>query len=271
MAVRRRLRVRQNLVEMLPLLAFTGLFVLVNAGESIKYGFLLIYMEEQLHIEPTIRGAVIGIQPFIELCIMPFSVVLGRRIGIIRLMIIATGLGATANVLFAKSGSVFGMFAAQILMGGVWGVFMVLGILVAQRLLPTAVATASANFMSSSALSSALGGVAGGIGVATFGLPAVFLIPAVCSLLAVLGLGPWRGNTTIADCPCSTIEEPKSMLSGPFWLEPALIQHPFGWSHAAEFTYTTPRQRRRFRPSPRRPSRLRKSIERTCPDFLTTN
>jgi SET family sugar efflux transporter-like MFS transporter len=65
---------------------------------------------------------------------------------------------------------------------------MVLGILVAQRLVPNAVATASAIFMSSSALSSALGGVAGGLGVATLGLPSVFFIPAACSLLAVLGL-----------------------------------------------------------------------------------
>ena len=179
---------RPGFRALLPLLAFTGLFVLVYAGESIKYGFLLIYMEDQLHIVPAVRGAVIGIQPFVELCIMPFSVVLGRRIGIIWLMCIAAALGVIANVLFATSGSVFGMFAAQILMGGVWGVFMVLGILVAQRLVPNAVATASAIFLSSSALSSALGGVAGGLGVATLGLPSVFFIPAGCSLLAVLGL-----------------------------------------------------------------------------------
>jgi SET family sugar efflux transporter-like MFS transporter len=179
---------RPSFTAMLPLLAFTGLFVLVYAGECIKYGFLLIYMEEQLHIEPAVRGAVIGIQPFIELCIMPFSVVIGRRIGIIWLMCIAAALGVIANILFATSGSVFGMFAAQILMGGVWGVFMVLGILVAQRLVPNAVATASAIFLSSSALSSALGGVAGGLGVATLGLPSVFFIPAACSLLAVFGL-----------------------------------------------------------------------------------
>jgi SET family sugar efflux transporter-like MFS transporter len=179
---------RPGFAAMLPLLAFTGLFVLVYAGESIKYGFLLIYMEDQLHIEPAVRGAVIGIQPFIELCIMPFSVIIGRRVGIIWLMCMAAALGVIANILFAASASAVGMFAAQILMGGVWGVFMVLGILVAQRLLPSAVATASAIFMSSSALSSALGGVAGGFGVATLGLPSVFFIPAACSMFAVLGL-----------------------------------------------------------------------------------
>lgn len=174
--------------EMLPLLAFTGLFVLVYVGESVKYGFLLIYMEEQLKIEPPVRGAVIGIQPLIELAIMPFSVVLGRRVGILWLMCIGAALGVGANICFALWNDVVGMFAGQILMGGVWGFFMVLGIIVAQRLLPTAVATASAIFMGSTALASALGGVAGGVGVAALGLPNVFFIPAACSLAAVVGL-----------------------------------------------------------------------------------
>ena len=174
--------------EMLPLLTFTAMYVLVYAGEAIKYGFLLIYMEQQLHTEPALRGAVIGLQPLIELAIMPFSVVLGRRLGMLWLMCIGAGLGVAANLCFALSGNVIGMFAGQILMGGVWGFFMVLGIIVAQRLLPNAVATASAIFMTSSALSLALGGIIGGLGVSTLGLPYVFLIPAGCSLAAVIGL-----------------------------------------------------------------------------------
>lgn len=80
------------------------------------------------------------------------------------------------------------MFVGQILMGGVWGFFMVLGIIVAQRLLPDAVATASAIFMTSTALSMALGGLAGGLGVSTLGLPHVFFIPAACALAAAIGL-----------------------------------------------------------------------------------
>src|ERR1700722_7909089 len=172
---------------MLPLLTFTGLFVLVYAGEPIKYGFLLIYMEEKLKLSPAVRGAVIGIQPFIELLIMPFSIGLGRKFGTVWLMSIAAAMGVVANLCFALLPSAAGMFAGQILMGGVWGVFMVLGIIVAQRLLPDAVATASAIFMSSTALASALGGLMGGFGVALLGLPHVFFIPAVCSLAAVIG------------------------------------------------------------------------------------
>jgi SET family sugar efflux transporter-like MFS transporter len=177
-----------SLRAMLPLLIFTGLFVLVYAGEPVKYGFLLVYMEEQLKLSPAVRGAVIGIQPFIELLIMPFSIGLGRKFGNVGLMCMAAALSVLANLCFALWPSAVGMFAGQVLMGGVWGVFMVLGIIVAQRLLPDAVATGSAIFMSSTALASALGGVMGGGGVALLGLPHVFLLPAIFGGIAVIGL-----------------------------------------------------------------------------------
>jgi SET family sugar efflux transporter-like MFS transporter len=163
--------------------------VLVYAGESVKYGFLPLYMDVQLHLEPAVRGAVIGIQPLVELAIMPFSVTLGRRVGFLWLMCIGAAFGVAANICFATTASAFGMFAGQILMGGVWGIFASLGIIAAQRLLPTAVATASAIFMSSTAVSSALGGLTGALGVATLGLPEIFFIPAAFAFLAVLGLG----------------------------------------------------------------------------------
>ncbi|QQC66897.1 MFS transporter [Paraburkholderia ginsengisoli] len=177
-----------NLRAMIPLLTFTGLFVLVYAGEPVKYGYLLMYMEERLKLSPAVRGAVIGIQPFIELLIMPFSIGLGRKLGNVWLMCIAAAMGLFANLCFALWWSAAGVFAGQILMGGVWGIFMVLGIIVAQRLLPNAVATASAIFMSSTALASALGGVMGGFGVAWLGLPNVFLLPAFFGAIAIIGL-----------------------------------------------------------------------------------
>jgi SET family sugar efflux transporter-like MFS transporter len=70
----------------------------------------------------------------------------------------------------------------------VWGVFAALGIIVAQRLLPQAVATASAVFMSSTAIASALGGLTGSVGVAVLGLPHVFLAPALYGVIATVGI-----------------------------------------------------------------------------------
>jgi SET family sugar efflux transporter-like MFS transporter len=179
---------RPGVRVMLPLLAFTALYVLVYAGESIKYAYLPIYMNDQLHFPAGLSGAIIGIQPLVELVLMPVAVLVGRRIGMVRLMVLGAAFGVAANICFATTGTAGGLFAGQILMGGVWGIFAALGIIVAQNLLPTAVATASAIFLSSTAVSSALGGAAGGLGAAVVGLPHVFLIPALLALLAVVGL-----------------------------------------------------------------------------------
>ena len=179
---------RQKLRAMYPLLAFTGLYILVYAGEPIKYGYLPIYMHDDLRLPSAISGAVIGIQPLIELILMPIAAVVARRTGKMRLMVLGAALGVGANLCFAFAGNAAGMFAGQVLMGGVWGIFAGLGIIVAQQLLPQAVATASAVFMSSTAVASAVGGLSGGLGVSTFGLPYVFLAPAVYSFLATIGL-----------------------------------------------------------------------------------
>ena len=132
---------------MVPLLAFTGLYILVYAGEPIKYAYLPIYMNEQLHLPAALSGAIIGIQPLVELALMPVAVVVARRTGMIPLMVVGALFGMGANLLFATTGTAVGLFAGQLLMGGVWGIFAGLGIIVAQRLLPVAVATASAIFI----------------------------------------------------------------------------------------------------------------------------
>jgi SET family sugar efflux transporter-like MFS transporter len=103
-------------------------------------------------------------------------------------MAFAAACGVAANICFATTGTPAGLFAGQILMGAVWGVFAALGIIVAQRILPAAVATASAIFLSSTAISSAIGGLVGGLGVAVIGLPLVFIVPAAFAAIAVIGL-----------------------------------------------------------------------------------
>jgi MFS transporter, SET family, sugar efflux transporter len=145
-------------------------------------------MRDDLHLPAAVSGAVIGIQPLIELALMPVAVIAARRAGIMRLMIVGAAFGVGANLCFALSASAAGMFAGQALMGGVWGVFAALGIIVAQRLLPGAVATASAIFISSTAVASALGGLSGSLGVAVLGLPHVFLVSAVYGVIATTGI-----------------------------------------------------------------------------------
>lgn len=195
---------RPGLRRMLPLFTFTGLFLLVYAGEPIKYGYLPIYMRDQLHLPTAASGAVIGIQPLIELILMPVAVIAARRIGMLRLMTLGALFGVGADLCFALTGDAAGMFAGQILMGGVWGVFAALGIIVAQRLLPEAVATASAVYITSTAIANAFGGATGSVGVATLGLPHVFLASACYALLAAVGLAGLSRSRVNADARPST-------------------------------------------------------------------
>lgn len=179
---------RPSLAIMAPLLAFTGLYVLAYAGEPIKYAYLPIRMADQLQLPAALSGAVIAVQPLIEFIIMPFSVLLARRFGYLPVMVVAALCGVAANLCFAFTDGLVGLFLGQGLMGAVWGIFAALGIIVAQKLLPSAVATASAIFMSAVPLGSAVGGLGGGLGVTLLGLPLVFLVPAGCALIAAVGL-----------------------------------------------------------------------------------
>ena len=98
---------------------------------------------------------------------LALAVIAGRRWGMLRLMVLGAGFGVGANLLFALPGSAAGLFAGQVPMGGVWGIFAVLGIIVAQRLLP---------------------GALGGIGTGVLGLPLVFLVPGALGVVAMIGL-----------------------------------------------------------------------------------
>ena len=82
---------RPGLRQMTPLLMFTALYMCVYAGEAIKYAYLPIYMNEQLRLTPALGGAIIGVQPLVELLLMPVAVLVARRTGMIRLMILAAG------------------------------------------------------------------------------------------------------------------------------------------------------------------------------------
>ena len=149
---------------MRPLLAFTAMYVCVYAGEPIKYAYLPIYMNRQLHFAPALSGAIIGIQPLVELALMPVAIIVARRTGMIRLTVIGAGFGVAANICFATTGTAAGLFAGQILMGGVWGSSPRWASSSRSACSPQPSPRPPRSSSRSTALSSALGGLAGGLG-----------------------------------------------------------------------------------------------------------
>ena len=148
------------------LAAFTGLSVIAMAGDTIKFGYLPIYMDEQLGLPDSLRGAVIGLQPLLEFCLMPVAARFADRFSPIRVYAVGIALGAVADIAYATSHSLTGVIVGQVLVAGQWACVAGLGVVIAQSLYPSRVGTASGVFMSSVPIAGAIGGLVGGIGAA---------------------------------------------------------------------------------------------------------
>jgi SET family sugar efflux transporter-like MFS transporter len=177
---------RRRIDHMMPLLIFTAVCVLAMTGDTIKFGYLPIYMAEQLHVSDSLRGVVIGIQPLLELLLLPVVARLADRFGAMVAMTAGAVLGLAGNLAYALSTSVAGLLLGQTLTAGLWACVGALGVSIAQRLYPEGVGTASGIFLSAIPLGSAMGGTIGGIGVAAIGLPHVFFIPAGLTGLSIV-------------------------------------------------------------------------------------
>jgi SET family sugar efflux transporter-like MFS transporter len=179
---------RPRRTGMAPLLIFTGLTVIAMAGDTIKFGYLPLYMEQDLRLAPAVLGAVIGIQPLVEFALMPLAGRLADRYGPLRVFPAGIALGIAAYAIFAMSTSATGLFAGQFLIGLQWSCIAGLGVTIAQDFHPGRVGTASGVFMSAVPIAGAVGGFVGGVGVAWLGLPRVFYLPVVLSVVALVGL-----------------------------------------------------------------------------------
>ncbi|TCC54198.1 MFS transporter [Kribbella pittospori] len=180
---------RRQIDHLMPLLIFTAVCVLAMTGDTIKFGYLPIYMAEQLHVSDSVRGAVIGVQPLLELLLLPVVARLADRFGPMLVMTGGAAMGLAGNIAYATSTSVGGLFLGQALTAGLWACVGALGVSIAQQLYPEGVGTASGIFLSAIPLGSAVGGTIGGIGVAAIGLPHVFFVPAVLTTFAMVGFG----------------------------------------------------------------------------------
>jgi MFS family permease len=82
--------------------------MLAMAGDTIKFGYLPIYMADQLRISDAERGAVIAVQPLLEFLLLPVAARLADRFGSLRIMAVGAAMGAGANLVYGLSGSISG-------------------------------------------------------------------------------------------------------------------------------------------------------------------
>jgi SET family sugar efflux transporter-like MFS transporter len=174
--------------SLLPLVTFLGLSVLAMCGDTIRFAYLPIYMELQLDTPDWLRGVVISTQSVGMLVFIPIMGVLADRFGAHRLVVVNVLLGVGANLGFMTAGSEWVLIAATVLNSAMWATLGGIGITVAQDLYPNGIGMASSLYFSAIRFSAAIGGIAGGLGVGWFGVPGVFLVPALLCILAAVGL-----------------------------------------------------------------------------------
>lgn len=178
--------------SVVPLFVFTGIYVLIMCGETVKLAYLPLYMDGDLRVDDGIRGAVIGLQPLVELLLMPLAARLASRFGFARVLFVGALMAVAAHVSYAAAGLVdshlIALVTGQLLMAGVIATFGVLGITVAQRLVPARVGMASSVFLSAYAINAAVGGFVGSVGSTWLGLPQLFWIPAAVAAAGAIAL-----------------------------------------------------------------------------------
>jgi SET family sugar efflux transporter-like MFS transporter len=179
---------RRALKELFPLFAFATLCMLALCGDTLKFAFLPLYMQNVLHTQPTVRGAVIATQPVFELLLIPVASFFAVRIGAMRVLIIGAAFGVAAHLCYALSTNVAELFLGQFLMSVLWAGMAGLGVNIAQHLYPKGAGVATSTFLSTTVFASTVGGLIGSIGVQALGLPEVFFIPAVICAVAFVGL-----------------------------------------------------------------------------------
>ncbi len=174
--------------NLLPLLTFLGLGVLAMAGDTIKFAYLPLYMELELGTPDWLRGVVISAQSVGMLMFIPLMGALADRFGAHRLVVVNVLLGVLANLGFMVGGNELVLIGATVLNAAMWATLGGIGITVAQDLYPDGVGLASSLYFSAIRFAGAVGGVAGGLGVGWFGVPGVFVVPAVLCGVAAVGL-----------------------------------------------------------------------------------
>jgi SET family sugar efflux transporter-like MFS transporter len=174
--------------SLLPLVTFLALCVLAMCGDTIRLAYLPIYMELDLGTPDWLRGVVISVQSVGMLVFIPIMGVLADRFGAHRLVVVNVLLGVGANLGFMAANSELTLIASTVLNSAMWATLGGIGITVAQDLYPSGIGMASSLYFSAIRFAGAIGGIAGGLGVSWFGVPGVFLVPAVMCLLAAVGL-----------------------------------------------------------------------------------
>jgi len=182
----------------MPLYLFIGCCIIAMSGETLKWSFLPVYMEQSLDAPSWLRGAVISTHPFMEVSLIPLGGLLAERLGGYRVILVSVLFGAIGYLMFAIGGSIGILFLGQFFSAIMLATLLPLGMAVATEFYPSGPGYAASVFLSGLGLASSIGGLIGSTSVRWMGLPEVFLLPTFTCLIAALGLFALRARSATA-------------------------------------------------------------------------
>lgn len=170
------------------IVVFVALCTLAMSGDTVRLAYLPILAVDILHLTPVALGIAISLQPLIEVLIMPMTGLLAERFGLTKVISAGLVLGGMGYVTLAASTTLWQIYLAEIFIACLVAVFLSLGIVYVQQLAPTSPGFTTSIFFGGLSFSSTLGAIIGSVGTRLFGVPHVFLLPAMVCFVALVAL-----------------------------------------------------------------------------------
>jgi SET family sugar efflux transporter-like MFS transporter len=167
------------------LVAFCAVCVLLSSGRIMQLAMLPIVMRDQLHAPASTIGAALAIPPLLELVLMPLAAVAALRVG--RGTVYLAGAAALTAYYAVLTFAVapWQIFLNQALYAVYGSAGIMLGIDIAQNLLPSRIGVATSAYLGHENLASVLGGVLTVAAAAMFEPQEEFSLPFMMCVAAL--------------------------------------------------------------------------------------
>nr|WP_281269153.1 MFS transporter [Bacillus taeanensis] len=166
-------------------LLFFGLIcALVLSGEAVRLAYLPIYVVDELKINMMTFSLMMSAAPLTEIFVMPAVGAFADRFGIHKILLGGFLIGGLGFLLFSTSDHPWLLFLGQMMNACFIAIIFGLGVTYAQQLSPHNIGLASSIFFSAQSFSFIAGSFIGSYGVHLMGLPLLFLIPSILSIVS---------------------------------------------------------------------------------------
>lgn len=190
------------------LYVFVALCTLALTGTALRITYLPIDVTKHLGGSISLYGTVMAVSPIVELVAMPGVALLALRFRIGRLISFGLMVAAVEYLILCFNTALWQVYLTQVMDALVVAVVFGLGLTYAQQLARGRAGLASSTFGSAFGMSILVGNLIGSVSIPFLGVPHIFFIPLVTSVMA-LAMFIALDRTTAASQPAQNLGAPK--------------------------------------------------------------